>query len=119
MGKLLEDGLRSTIGGHPNVGDIRGRGLFWGIEFVQDKLTKTPFPTTANVASKINELGLTKDYSIVVYPGTGTADGIVGDHVIVAPPYTVSAEDIEYIVQTVSKLIVDFFSSPFTNEAPI
>lgn len=115
MGKLLEKKLRASIGNHPNVGDIRGRGLFWGIEFVQDKSTKMPFPTSHKVAIGINELGLTDGYSIVVYPGSGTADGVQGDHIILAPPYNVAADDIEYIVQTVSKLIEDFFARPVSN----
>lgn len=111
MGKLLEERLRNNIGQHPNVGDIRGRGLFWGVELVQDKTTKAPFPSTAKVAMKLNELGLTESYSIVVYPGSGTVDGLVGDHIILAPPYTVTPEDIELIVRTVTKLIEDFFSA--------
>lgn len=115
MGKLLETRLRNTIGSHPNVGDIRGRGLFWGIELVQDKLTKTPFPSASNVASKLNELGLTEEYSIVVYPGNGTADGFVGDHIILAPPYTVTADDVEHIVHTVSRMITSFFPVAVTN----
>lgn len=111
MGKLLERRLRETIGEHPNVGDIRGRGLFWGIEFVQDRLTKAPFPAAANVAAQLNDLGLTEDYSIVVYPGSGTAhDGVAGDHIIIAPPYNITADDVEYIASTVARLIGDFFS---------
>lgn len=110
MGTLLEKRLREAIGEHPNVGDIRGRGLFWGIEFVQDRATKTPFPAAANVAAQLNDLGLTEDYSIVVYPGSGTADGIAGDHIIIAPPYNVTADDVEHIVNTVVRLIEDFFS---------
>lgn len=115
MGKLLEKGLRETIAHHPNVGDIRGRGLFWGIEFVQDKAAKSPFPTSQAVAMKINELGLNDPYAIVVYPGGGTVDGVAGDHIILAPPYNVTASDVEYIVQTVSKLIEDFFAQPIAN----
>lgn len=110
MGTLLEKRLREAIGEHPNVGDIRGRGLFWGIEFVQDRATKTPFPAAANVAAQLNDLGLTEGYSIVVYPGSGTADGIAGDHIIIAPPYNVTADDVEHIVNTVVRLIEDFFS---------
>lgn len=115
MGELLESRLLERIADHPNVGDIRGRGLFWGIEFVQDKLTKAPFPASHSVATRINELGLTDRYQIVVYPGSGTADGVNGDHIILAPPYTVTAEDVEYIAQTVSRLIEDFFARPGTN----
>lgn len=111
MGAILERRLQETIGHHPHVGDIRGRGLFWGVEFVQDRSTKRPFPAAANVAAQLNDLGLTEDYSIVVYPGSGTADGIAGDHIIIAPPYDVTADDIEHIVKTVSRLIEDFFSA--------
>lgn len=110
MGGILESRLRESIADHPNVGDIRGRGLFWGIEFVHDKATKTPFPANQMVALRIGELGLTERYSIVVYPGSGTADGVNGDHIILAPPYNVTAGDVEYIVQTVSGLIDDFFA---------
>lgn len=112
MGKLLERRLRETIGEHPNVGEIRGRGLFWGIEFVLDRSTKAPFPAAANVAGQLNDLGLTEDYSIVVYPGSGTAEsGLAGDHIMIAPPYNVTADDIEYIASTVARLIGDFFSA--------
>lgn len=106
LGKLLHDSLDS----HPNVGDIRGRGLFWGIELVQDKTTKTPFPPADHVAMELNELGLSPPYSIVVYPGGGTVDGVSGDHIIIAPAYTVTAEDIEYVARTVARLVEDFFS---------
>lgn len=111
MGALLEKRLRERLAEHPNVGDIRGRGLFWGIEFVQDRATKTPFPAAASVAAQLNDLGLTEDYSIVVYPGSGTADGVAGDHIIIAPPYNITAEDVDYIANTVRRLIEDFFSA--------
>lgn len=115
MGELLETRLRESIADHPNVGDIRGRGLFWGIEFVQDKSTKMPFPASQSVAAAIGELALTDRYSIVIYPGSGTADGVNGDHIILAPPYTVTADDVEYIVHTVSRLIDDFFARAVAN----
>lgn len=111
MGVLLPKLLCQTLGDHPNVGDIRGRGLFWGIEFVADKETKTPFPSDLHVAMEISELGLTKEYSVSVYPGAGTAeDGIAGDHIIIAPPYNVTEEGIGLIVSVVGKLIKDYFS---------
>lgn len=110
MGALLGKLLRDSLDSHPNVGDIRGRGLFWAVEFVQDKASKRPFPPTAVVAMKLNELGLTPPYSILVYPGSGTVDGVSGDHIIIAPAYIATAEDIEHVVGTVSRLIRDFFS---------
>jgi adenosylmethionine-8-amino-7-oxononanoate aminotransferase len=80
MGKLLGETLAAKIRSHPNVGDIRGRGLFWGIEFVSDKKTALPFPAHKHVAMAITELGLSEQYGVAVYPGSGTADGVNGDH---------------------------------------
>ncbi|KAL2172825.1 hypothetical protein VTG60DRAFT_3 [Thermothelomyces hinnuleus] len=111
MGELLSGRLQERLGAHPNVGNIRGRGLFWGIEFVADKATMEPFPVENHVAAAICERGLTKEYSISVYPGTGSADGIRGDHIIVSPAYNVHKEEIEWIVDTLGRLVDDFFGS--------
>src|SRR4051794_15513549 len=81
MGILLGDLLQRKLGGHPNVGNIRGRGLFWAIEFVQNKTTKAPFPASDEVAMGICDKGLQRPHCIGVYPGTGTADGTNGDHI--------------------------------------
>lgn len=110
MGELLGGLLKERLGSHPHVGDIRGRGLFWAIEFVQDRSTKSPFPAKDMVATQISELALTDRYSMMTYPGAGTADGVNGDHIILAPPYTVTAEDVGYIVATISKVVVSYFS---------
>lgn len=111
MGELLSWRLQERLGAHPNVGNIRGRGLFWGIEFVADKATMEPFPVEDHVAVAICERGLAKEYSISLYPGAGSADGIRGDHVIVSPAYNVHEEEIEWIVQTLGRLVDDFFRS--------
>ena len=111
MGELLSDQLTQRLAGHPNVGNIRGRGLFWGVEFVANKATKESFPVKANVAMEIAEMGLTKPYGLAIYPGTGTADGINGDHIIVSPPYTISAADVEDIVQRLERLVKDYFEA--------
>ncbi|KAK7927757.1 exocyst complex protein exo70 protein [Apiospora marii] len=110
MGELLSKGLAESLQDHPNVGSIRGRGLFWGVEFVSNKTTKEPFPVAANVAMGLAELGLTKPYRIAVYPGAGTVDGVNGDHVIISPPYNITAAEVEEIVRTMRRLIDDFFS---------
>lgn len=111
MGSLLSKRLRERLGGHPNVGDIRGRGLFWGIEFVADKESSAPFPIEAHVAMGISERGLEKEYGINVYPGTGSADGIRGDHIIISPAFNVRPEEIEWIVDTVGRLVEDYFAA--------
>ncbi|KAK0751308.1 hypothetical protein B0T18DRAFT_320522, partial [Schizothecium vesticola] len=71
----------------PNVGDIRGRGFFWGIDFVADKQTSAPFPAEIRVAMETSEMGLTRKHSINVYLGSGTVDGVQDDHIIISPPY--------------------------------
>lgn len=110
MGTLLSKGLRERVGNHANVGNIRGRGLFWGIEFVSDKEQLSPFPVEEHVAMAICELGLDEKYGIGVYPGTGSFDGIRGDHIIISPAFNVRKDEIEWIVETVGRLIDDFFA---------
>lgn len=83
MGDLLGKSLQARLGDHKHVGNIRGRGLFWAVEFVQDRATKTPFPAKNGVSMEISELGLTEPYSMMVYPGAGTVDGVNGDHMCV------------------------------------
>ncbi|KAI4185677.1 MAG: hypothetical protein LQ346_005847 [Caloplaca aetnensis] len=106
MGMVLEKQLKETFSTHPNVGNIRGRGLFWGLEFVANKTTKEPFPSDLTVAMSIHDEGINQDPGIMLYPGTGSADGWTGDHVIIAPPYNVSAKDIEMIVKATSKAVI-------------
>ncbi|KAI0144301.1 exocyst complex protein exo70 [Xylariaceae sp. FL1272] len=104
MGKLLSQKLVELLGGHPNVGDIRGRGLFWGIEFVADRATKEAFPAADNVALDLAEMGLQEPYRMAVYPSSGTADGVNGDHIIISPPYNITVDDVEKIATTVQAL---------------
>ncbi|KXX83450.1 putative aminotransferase YodT [Madurella mycetomatis] len=111
MGALLSRRLHERLGSHPNVGNIRGRGLFWGIEFVAEKNKSLPFPEEAHIAMEISKRGLAEEYGINVYPGTGSADGIRGDHIIIAPPFNVRSEDIEWIVETIGRLVDDFFAT--------
>ncbi len=96
MGALLEQGLTERLGNHRHVGDIRGRGLFWAIELVQDRGSKAVF----DPALKINERVKREAYArgLGCYPMGGTIDGLRGDHVILAPPYNVTAEEIGMIL---------------------
>lgn len=106
LGKCLKDNLLHL----PNVGDIRGRGLFWGIEFVKNKATKDPFMREDNIAYGIQELAMSPEFNITVYPGNGTVQGVHGDHIIIAPPYIVKKKDVDYIVSVISRVIENFFS---------
>jgi adenosylmethionine-8-amino-7-oxononanoate aminotransferase len=76
---------------HPNVGEIRGLGLLLGIEFVQDKVRREPFSKEQNIAEKIRQAAF--DAGVLVYPTQGCVDGIRGDHILLAPPFTISAEE--------------------------
>lgn len=87
-GKWLQDALITTFRDRKYVGDIRGKGLFWGIEFVKDKATKAPFEPGLRFSWRIVDEALRRGLS--VYPGAGTADGAKGDHIIIAPPYNMS-----------------------------
>lgn len=94
--KMLDDEFKD----HPNIGDIRGRGLFWGLEIVKDKNTKEPFPAELNLAGKIKADIL--ENGMLSYPSQGCVDGISGDHILLAPPYTVTDEELEIIINKTS-----------------
>ncbi|KAL4934575.1 aminotransferase, class III [Aspergillus undulatus] len=110
MGAYLEERLRDVLGGREYVGDIRGKGLFWGIEFVKDKVTKEPFDTEAAVAFRIQESGLKPEFGISLYASSGTVDGIRGDHVILAPAYNITKEEIDTIVETTARVLDEVFA---------
>jgi adenosylmethionine-8-amino-7-oxononanoate aminotransferase len=110
MGKRLELALRSTLKDHPYVGDIRGRGLFWAVEFVEDKVTKKAFPAKVGISRKIKLAGLKRSRGISLYPGSGTVDGFVGDHVIISPPFNVKSGEIDKIVVLLTQVIGDVFN---------
>ncbi|KAF2997923.1 hypothetical protein E8E13_005137 [Curvularia kusanoi] len=110
-GNRLSKMLHRRLGNHPNVGDIRGVGLFWGIEFVKDKQTMEPFPSALRVNWQIYEKGLAPPYEVHVYPGAGTVDGVNGDHIIVSPAYNITNADVDAIVDRVTRLVEDFFDT--------
>ncbi|RFU24292.1 hypothetical protein B7463_g12043, partial [Scytalidium lignicola] len=109
MGSRLASSLQAKIGSHPNVGDIRGRGLFWSVEFVDDKVTRETFPPEWNVGYSVHELAMQEPYNLCVYPGKGTVDGISGDHVLISPPYNVTPAEIDTIVERLAAVLSDFF----------
>ncbi len=102
MGERLQAGLEATLGQHPHVGDIRGRGLFRAVEFVADRDTRQPFQPAQGASARLKAAGLAN--GIAVYPSSGTVDGVAGDHVIVAPPYNVTAAQVDEIVERVAAM---------------
>lgn len=93
LGLVLEKSLKQKLAHLEHVGDIRGKGLFWAVEFVKDKASKMPFDPKLKIGSSIQRQTL--DLGVAIYPGSGTYDGVSGDHVLVAPPYTFSEAEIE------------------------
>ncbi len=96
LGALLERKLRTAFGDHPHVGDIRGRGLFWGVELVADRASKRPFDPTRRVSAKVKEQALRA--GLMCYPMGGTVDGVLGDHVLLAPPFILEEAQLDELV---------------------
>jgi adenosylmethionine-8-amino-7-oxononanoate aminotransferase len=94
---------------YPIVGDIRGKGLMIGIEFVKDQKTKEPFDTSANIQGKVTVSCL--NHGLVVYPGGGSVDGIRGDHILIAPPINITGEEIDELFDCLEKGIKDVCES--------
>jgi adenosylmethionine-8-amino-7-oxononanoate aminotransferase len=107
MGKRLGLGLQSALKDQLYVGDIRGRGLFWVAEFVYNKCSKEPFPPEARIASRIKQAEMKELYGISLFTGSGTVDGIVGDHALISPPYNIISEEVDEIVRLITRVIED------------
>ena len=121
MGIYLERALRQTFKNHPHVGDIRGRGLFWAVsarsipllhyaklyklELVNDRESKEPFPSSLGLAMAIHETALSQEPGMMIYPGTGSAGGWQGDHVILAPAYNITESEIDIMVRAMAAAV--------------
>ncbi len=96
LGQGLGQRLRARLGDHPMVGDIRGRGLFWAVELVADRASKQTFAPSLQLHQLVKQEAMRR--GLVCYPSGGTADGVNGDHVLVAPPYIVTEAQLDDIV---------------------
>ena len=103
MGAHLSRRLGERFGNHPNVGDIRGRGLFMGVELVEDRSTKTPFDPKLKLHARIKREAMGR--GLLVYPMGGTIDGVTGDHVLLAPPFICNAAAIDAIVERLGEAV--------------
>ena len=97
QGARLEQRLRERFGNHHHVGDIRGRGHFWGVEIVADRASKTPFDPALKLNARIKEAAMER--GLMIYPMGGTVDGTAGDHVLLAPPFIIDAATVDTIVE--------------------
>lgn len=102
-GRQLQARLRETLAGHCIVGDVRGRGLFVGVEFVDDRATKSPFSGGAAFAAQLKREALER--GLLIYPGSGTADGVLGNHVLFAPPFIATERDIDEMVERFADVV--------------
>jgi adenosylmethionine-8-amino-7-oxononanoate aminotransferase len=89
-GALLRRQLQA-VAGHRNVGEVRGLGLLLAIEFIRDKETRQPFASEENIAERIRQAALLEN--VLTYPTQGCVDGMRGDHLLLAPPFTISSEE--------------------------
>jgi hypothetical protein len=102
-GKLLEASLRERFAAHPHVGDIRGRGLFWGLEFVAERASKAPFDPALRLHARLKKAGMAQ--GLMTYPMGGTLDGQRGDHLVLAPPFNIEAGHVDLIVERLGAAI--------------
>ncbi|WP_095203474.1 aspartate aminotransferase family protein [Mesorhizobium carmichaelinearum] len=102
-GSKLETLLIERFRNHRHVGNVRGRGLFRAIEFVKDRSTKTPFTPELKLNERVKHEAFLR--GLCIYPSTGTADGVNGDHIIVAPPYIVTPPQLDHIVDRLGEAV--------------
>ncbi len=103
QGSKLMAALEARFGQHPHIGDIRGRGLFQGLELVADRETKEPFDPARKIAARIKTAAF--DAGLICYPMSGTIDGKNGDHVLLAPPFIIDDNQIGELVDKLSVAI--------------
>ena len=93
IGEKLDAALRAVFGQHPHIGDIRGRGMFRGLEIVEDRATKTPFAPERSISKAVKKAAF--EAGLICYPMSGTIDGQRGDHVLIAPPFILTEAQID------------------------
>jgi adenosylmethionine-8-amino-7-oxononanoate aminotransferase len=103
VGAHLGAVLRDMLGGLPSVGDVRGVGMLWAVEFVADRTTREPYPPQVHFAARVT--ARCREMGLLFYPGHGSVDGVRGDHLMVAPPYVVTEEQIDEIAATLRRAI--------------
>jgi adenosylmethionine-8-amino-7-oxononanoate aminotransferase len=108
-GRTLHALLADALADLDHVGDVRGRGLFAGIELVADRATREPFPRSDRAAERVTRAA--KDLGLLVYPSTGCADGVDGDVILLGPPFIVTDDQLETIVARLATAIATLDSA--------
>ncbi|MEO8463407.1 MAG: aminotransferase class III-fold pyridoxal phosphate-dependent enzyme, partial [Chloroflexota bacterium] len=102
-GERLRGLLTARLADHPNVGQIRGRGLMVGLEFVADRETRDPLPRSARLTEAI--VRAARDQGVLLYSGTGIADGTDGDSILLGPPFVITDEELVRIADVVAESV--------------
>jgi adenosylmethionine-8-amino-7-oxononanoate aminotransferase len=95
--------VTAAFGAHPAVGEIRGRGLMIGIELVADRISRDPFPRGARIAESV--VAAARDRGVLLYSGTGNANGVDGDTILLGPPFIITDPELERIAAVVAESI--------------
>ena len=103
QGAALVDKLHERFGNHAHIGDIRGRGLFIGIELVKDRATKETFDPALKLHARIKKHAF--EGGLICYPGGGTADGARGDHILIAPPFIITDAQLDELVDKLAAAV--------------
>ena len=109
QGERLRQGLLRELGDHPFIGNIRGLGLFQGVELVQDKASKTPFDPALKIHARIKARAL--ENGLMCYPMGGTLDGKQGDHILLAPPFIITDAEIDELISLLASSCKQVFDS--------
>jgi adenosylmethionine-8-amino-7-oxononanoate aminotransferase len=104
-GTQLKDMLIQRFGQHAHIGDIRGKGMFLGLEIVEDRETKTPFDPALKLAAKFKKQAF--ENGLICYPMSGTRDGAIGDHILLAPPFIISDAEMAEVVDKLDKTFAE------------
>jgi adenosylmethionine-8-amino-7-oxononanoate aminotransferase len=102
-GEQMRTWLTESLADLDIVGDVRGRGLFIGVEFVESRATKAPFRGGGAYAAALKKEALER--GLLIYPGSGTAQGVLGNHVLFAPPFITSEEELAQMIERFSAVV--------------
>ncbi|MGD9132691.1 MAG: aminotransferase class III-fold pyridoxal phosphate-dependent enzyme [Desulfobacterales bacterium] len=104
IGSVLGDKLKNKLSGCPHVAEVRGLGMFWGLELVQDKDSLRPFPRDAKIVERVWQSVF--DKGVIVYKAFGLA-GSDGDAIIISPAFTISRKEIDFLVDSLARAIAE------------
>ncbi len=101
--QVLQALLAEKFAKHPHVGELRGRGYFWGVELVAERAGKTPFDPARRLHARVKSEAFAR--GLLVYPMGGTVDGRYGDHILLAPPFIVTDDELALIVERLAEAV--------------